>query len=63
MILDAVRKNKRRVLIGPEAHAFDLVQRLLPTAYQCSQCARSSGWQRRSENPSLLRADRAIAFA
>lgn len=34
MILDAVRKNKRRVLIGPEAHAFDLVQRLLPTAYQ-----------------------------
>lgn len=34
VILDGVRRNKRRVLIGPDAHAFDLMQRLLPTAYQ-----------------------------
>jgi short-subunit dehydrogenase len=34
VILDAVHKNKRRVLVGPDAHALDLMQRLLPTAYQ-----------------------------
>ena len=34
VILDAVRKNKRRALIGPDAHAFDLMQRVLPSAYQ-----------------------------
>ena len=34
VILDAVRKNKRRVLVGPDAHALELMQRLLPAAYQ-----------------------------
>jgi NAD(P)-dependent dehydrogenase (short-subunit alcohol dehydrogenase family) len=34
VILRAVRRNKRRVLIGPEAYAIDWTQRLLPTAYQ-----------------------------
>lgn len=34
-ILDAVLKNKRRVLIGNDAKALDLIQRLLPSAYQC----------------------------
>jgi short-subunit dehydrogenase len=33
-ILDAVLKNKRRVLIGNDAKALDIVQRLLPSAYQ-----------------------------
>lgn len=33
-ILKAVEKNKRRVLIGRGARLFDIVQRLLPSAYQ-----------------------------
>ena len=33
-ILDAVQKDKRRLLIGNDAKAIDLVQRLLPTGYQ-----------------------------
>ena len=33
-ILDAVRRNKRRVLVGPDAYVFDLLVRLLPTGYQ-----------------------------
>jgi short-subunit dehydrogenase len=33
-ILKGVRRNKRRVLIGPEAHAIDWMQRLFPTGYQ-----------------------------
>ncbi|MDH3685890.1 MAG: SDR family NAD(P)-dependent oxidoreductase [Myxococcales bacterium] len=34
VILRGVQRNKRRVLIGPEAYVIDWVQRLLPTAYQ-----------------------------
>ncbi|WP_410210457.1 SDR family NAD(P)-dependent oxidoreductase [Aquirhabdus sp.] len=34
IILDGVKANKRRVLIGPEAYAVDGLQRLFPTAYQ-----------------------------
>lgn len=34
IILKAVRKRKARVLVGPDAVAIDLIQRLLPTAYQ-----------------------------
>ena len=34
VILDGVRKNKRRVLIGPDAHAADVMARVLPAAYQ-----------------------------
>jgi NAD(P)-dependent dehydrogenase (short-subunit alcohol dehydrogenase family) len=34
VILAGVRKNRRRVLIGPEAYALDWMQRLLPSAYQ-----------------------------
>lgn len=33
-ILRAVRRNKRRVLVGADALAIDLVQRLFPAAYQ-----------------------------
>lgn len=33
-ILDAVRRNRRRVLVGPDATVIDLMQRLLPSAYQ-----------------------------
>ena len=34
VILDAVRKNRRRVLIGPDAHVLDLLQRISPAGYQ-----------------------------
>lgn len=34
VILDGVRRNSRRVLIGPDARLIDLQQRLLPTGYQ-----------------------------
>lgn len=34
IILGAVQGNKRRVLVGQDAHVGDLVQRLMPTAYQ-----------------------------
>lgn len=34
VILQAVRKNRRRVLIGRDAHAIDWFVRLLPSAYQ-----------------------------
>jgi NAD(P)-dependent dehydrogenase (short-subunit alcohol dehydrogenase family) len=33
-ILAGVRRNARRVLVGPDAYAVDVLQRLLPTAYQ-----------------------------
>jgi len=33
-IIDGIRRNRRRVLIGADAHVIDSVQRLLPTAYQ-----------------------------
>lgn len=33
-ILDAVLKNKRRLLIGNDAKTLDLIQRVLPTGYQ-----------------------------
>lgn len=33
-ILAAVLKDKRRVLIGPDAHAFDLLARVAPAKYQ-----------------------------
>jgi short-subunit dehydrogenase len=33
-ILNGVKKNKRRVLIGPDAHFLDIMVRLLPTSYQ-----------------------------
>jgi NAD(P)-dependent dehydrogenase (short-subunit alcohol dehydrogenase family) len=34
IILDAVQKNKRRVLVGPDAHALDAIVRLMPSSYQ-----------------------------
>ncbi|MFV5491317.1 SDR family NAD(P)-dependent oxidoreductase [Acinetobacter sp. ASP199] len=33
-ILDAVQKDKRRLLIGNDAKTIDLIQRILPTGYQ-----------------------------
>ena len=34
VILDGVRRNQRRILVGPDARVFDWVVRLLPSAYQ-----------------------------
>lgn len=34
IILEGVRKNKARVLVGLDAHLIDSMQRLLPTTYQ-----------------------------
>ena len=34
IIINAVRKNKRRVLVGPDAKAVDIMVRLLPALYQ-----------------------------
>lgn len=34
VILDGVRRNQRRVLIGPDARVFDWMVRLLPASYQ-----------------------------
>ncbi|MCC2636389.1 MAG: short chain dehydrogenase/reductase family oxidoreductase [Moraxellaceae bacterium] len=33
-VVDAIMKNKRRLLIGKDAYVIDLLQRTLPTAYQ-----------------------------
>jgi short-subunit dehydrogenase len=35
VVVDAIMKNRRRVLIGPDAVAIDIMQRLLPARYQC----------------------------
>ncbi|MDX1696041.1 MAG: short-chain dehydrogenase, partial [Ketobacteraceae bacterium] len=34
IILEGVRKNRARVLVGFDAHLIDSMQRLLPTTYQ-----------------------------
>ena len=34
VILDGVKRNKRRVLIGKDAYVIDSVQRSFPTLYQ-----------------------------
>jgi NAD(P)-dependent dehydrogenase (short-subunit alcohol dehydrogenase family) len=34
VILDGVRRNQRRILVGPDARVFDWVVRLLPSTYQ-----------------------------
>ena len=34
VIIDAVQKNKRRALIGPDARVFDAMVRIAPTGYQ-----------------------------
>ncbi|MBS2936679.1 SDR family NAD(P)-dependent oxidoreductase [Nocardioides sp. J2M5] len=34
VIVEGVRKNRRRVLIGPDARVFDAMARLAPTGYQ-----------------------------
>jgi len=34
VILDGVRRNQRRILVGPDARVFDWVVRLLPSKYQ-----------------------------
>ena len=34
IILRGVERNKRRVLVGPDAHVLDLLVRLFPTGYQ-----------------------------
>ena len=39
-ILKAVKKNQRRVLVGPDATALDLFQRFLPSTYQALTISR-----------------------
>jgi len=34
VILDGIRRNQRRILVGPDARVFDWVVRLLPSTYQ-----------------------------
>ncbi len=46
VILDAVRNNDRRVLIGNDAKIIDLMQRVLPTGYQ-KVIELGSKWQNR----------------
>jgi NAD(P)-dependent dehydrogenase (short-subunit alcohol dehydrogenase family) len=33
LIVQGIKKNKHRVLVGPDAHVIDMVQRLMPTVY------------------------------
>lgn len=33
-IIAGIKKNKRRILVGPDARLFDLIQRLFPSGYQ-----------------------------
>jgi len=39
-IIEGVKRNKRRVLIGPESYYMDVMQRLMPSAYM-----KSMAWQ------------------
>ncbi len=51
-ILQGVKRNERRVLVGIDARVIDGVQRLLPTAYQriiVAASKRRSAWGPRSE--------------
>ena len=50
IILDGVRANKRRVLVGPDAYAADAMARLLPAAYQ-SLVVRETRRKRKSLMP------------
>jgi hypothetical protein len=34
VIVSGVRRGKRRVLVGPDAHAISWLQRLMPVRYQ-----------------------------
>ena len=45
-ILNAVQKDKRRVLIGNDAKSLDLIQRILPTGYQ-KVTAMATSWSKR----------------
>ena len=45
-ILDAVQKDKRRLLIGNDAKTLDLIQRVLPTGYQ-KVTAMATTWSKR----------------
>lgn len=42
-ILEAVRKDRRRLLIGADAKAVDVIQRILPQGYQKSLQPRPLG--------------------
>lgn len=50
-ILEAVRKNRRRLLIGADAKAVDVIQRILPQGYQ-KIFAVATAWQTRLLNKS-----------
>ncbi|GAA3915175.1 SDR family NAD(P)-dependent oxidoreductase [Litoribacillus peritrichatus] len=51
-ILNAVRKNKERALIGPDAYAMDIFQRLMPSKYKqlFVQGTRLANWWRDKRN-------------
>jgi NAD(P)-dependent dehydrogenase (short-subunit alcohol dehydrogenase family) len=44
-IVEGIRRNRRRVLIGPDARAIDVMQRVLPTGYQALVVA-GGKWRR-----------------
>lgn len=50
-ILEAVRKGRRRLLIGADAKAVDVIQRILPQGYQ-KIFAAATAWQTRLLNKS-----------
>ncbi|KAB0455717.1 SDR family NAD(P)-dependent oxidoreductase [Acinetobacter baumannii] len=50
-ILEAVRKDRRRLLIGADAKAVDVIQRILPQGYQ-KIFAAATAWQTRLLNKS-----------
>ena len=47
-ILEAVQKDKRRVLIGNDAKAIDLIQRILPAGYQ-RVISLANSWSKKSK--------------
>ncbi|WP_133645169.1 SDR family NAD(P)-dependent oxidoreductase [Paraburkholderia flava] len=51
VILDGVRKNKRRVLIGRDARAADWLARTLPSAYQALVVLQTRRMKRIAEKP------------
>ncbi|MDC5071658.1 SDR family NAD(P)-dependent oxidoreductase [Acinetobacter baumannii] len=50
-ILEAIRKDRRRLLIGADAKAVDVIQRILPQGYQ-KIFAAATAWQTRLLNKS-----------
>jgi len=64
IILKAVRKNKARVLVGPDAKAFDLLVRIAPSGYQRLMMAMTARFQSPSrQRPSEWAASHCATWA